>query len=100
MRLHLSADLRYPRLHFPVHHLWFSLPISSGAPLRLLLLGHRRLLLLPPVLPGGQETGASLPTGESCPVVSQGGQSQVQPPLLHPLPQDHSFPPQLVRLSD
>ena len=92
LRLHLPADLCHPRLHIPVHHLWFPLPVPPGSQLCMLLLGHRSFLLLPSLLPGGPETGETLPPQQGSPVVSQGGQPQVKPALLHPLPQDHTIP--------
>ena len=56
----------------------------------------RRIILLSPLLSGWKKTSATLPPRQSGSVVSQGGQSQIQPPVLHSLSPDHSFPPQLV----
>ena len=94
--LPVPPDIRHTRLYISLHHLGLSLPLPRGPPGGLLLLGHRGLLLLPPVLPGGQEAGETLPPSQSCSVVSQGGQSQVQPSLLHSVPADYSLPSQLV----
>ena len=97
--LHLPPDFRHTRLHISLHNLWLSVPVPRGPAGRLLLLGHRSFLLLPPVLLGGTEVGQTLPPSQSCPVVGQGGESQVQPSLLHSFPPDHSLPSQLVSLA-
>lgn len=56
----------------------------------------RRIILLSTLLSGWKKISATLPPWQSGSVVSQGWQSQVQPPVLHSLSPDHSFPPKLV----
>ena len=98
MCLPVPPDIRHTRLYISLHHLGLSLPLPRGPPGGLLLLGNRSFLLLPPVLLGWSEVGETLPPHQGCSVVSQGGQSQVQPSLIHSLPSDYSISSQLVSL--
>ena len=50
-----SADVRHTGLDIPVDPDRLPVPVLGGAGARLLLLGHRRLLLLPALLHGRQE---------------------------------------------
>ena len=98
MCLHLPTDLRHTRLNISLHNLRLSVPVPRGSLGGVLLLRHRSLLLLPPVLLGWSEVGQTLPPYQGCSVVSQGGQSQVQPSLIHSLPSDYSISSELVSM--
>ena len=53
----------------------------------LFLLGHRRVVLLPPELPGGPEAGEQVPAGEGRGLVGAGPEAQGKHAQLHHIPQ-------------
>lgn len=56
----------------------------------------RCLILLLALFLGWKETSPPLLAREICSMVTEGGRSQVQSPLLHPLPEDYTISSQLV----
>ena len=51
------------------------------------LLGHRRVVLLPPELPGWPEAGEQVPAGEGRGLVRAGPEAQGKHAQLHHIPQ-------------